>query len=566
MSEKAIRDRMDAERKSIHEKTLNAPWREHAYDHQIFGAERLAVAKRAILGDQTGLGKTATSIIYMDMVEAKKIIVVAPKDVLKNFEREIKRWAPHRTTQVVQGMSKIVRDQFFRMMATVDEFVLLVNYEAWRKDENYVDAFINMQVDTVICDEAHIMREVDTKSFLGVKKLVYAANKCSACGSFPEVVVANPLSGKRTMRCSVCFKEPENFNDFCSVQNVLTITATSFVNKPQDMFSQLHLLDNVNFGSLTKYLGDYCRQTADGKWTFNYGGEKRLIAQMGTRIVKRNTESAGVTMPEQVMIRHHLEFEGNIYQEQRQAMEQIRNMSLDLMSGDTELNIAAVIAMYTRLRQAVTWPAGIKVRDPETKAVLYQCTVEESIIMDKAEELGVQAIAEGDRVVMFSQFKEVLKEMEDRLTRQGISCIRMDGDTPSNVRDMIAVDFDSKSAEANPEMLKPFDVDNNRGGYTWQVVLCHFKVGGVGLNLDLARQMVMIDLPWNPATRNQAMARIRRLNSKHNTVVHTINVENTITGWLENIIDHKEQMIGGVEEDINVAESLMAALRDGSIM
>jgi SNF2 family DNA or RNA helicase len=565
MSEKAIRDKMAAEFAEMDNRTLGAPWREMAYDHQIDGAKRLAVAKRAILGDKTGLGKTATSLIWADMVDAKKLIVVAPRDVLKNFEREVKTWTPYRKTIIVQGIPKAVRDQLFRMMQSTDEFVMLINYQAWTRDEELLQALIDLKVDTVICDEAHNMRELDTKAYQGVRKIVYAENCCNVCGGKPETHYDN-LTAKRTQRCSLCFNVAKNFGDFCSVKNVLTMSGTSFVNKPQDLFAQLHLIDRENFSKLNHYLDDYCTQNDDGRWYFGWGGEKRLIARMGPRMVARTPESAGVKMPEQVNIPHEIEFEANLYKLQRDAMAQIRERSLELMTGEAELNITAAIAMYTRLRQAVTWPAGIKIKDPETGVVLYQCSVEESIIMDKAESIGLQAIEEGDRVIMFSQFKEVLKEMEQRLKRQGITCVRLDGDASSDLRDRISLDFDSKGAISNPDLLKKWDPVDNPNGYKYQVVLAHYRVGGVGLNLDLARQTVLIDRPWNPATEKQAMARNNRLNTKHTSIVHTIHVPGTVTDWLDDIIKYKEEMQEGVENDINVAESLMSALRDGKIM
>lgn len=75
--------------------TAGFRWREFALQHQIEGAKHLATAKRAILGDKMGLGKTLTSLIACDMLQAQKILVVVPDDVVSNFVREIQHWAPH---------------------------------------------------------------------------------------------------------------------------------------------------------------------------------------------------------------------------------------------------------------------------------------------------------------------------------------------------------------------------------------------------------------------------------------------------------------------------------------
>jgi hypothetical protein len=50
--------------------TMGAPWREWAKDHQIGGAKKITYEGRMILGDTMGLGKTLTSLIAIDMIEA----------------------------------------------------------------------------------------------------------------------------------------------------------------------------------------------------------------------------------------------------------------------------------------------------------------------------------------------------------------------------------------------------------------------------------------------------------------------------------------------------------------
>lgn len=50
--------------------TMGAPWREWAKDHQISGAKKITYEGRLILGDTMGLGKTLTSLIAIDMIEA----------------------------------------------------------------------------------------------------------------------------------------------------------------------------------------------------------------------------------------------------------------------------------------------------------------------------------------------------------------------------------------------------------------------------------------------------------------------------------------------------------------
>ena len=173
-------DKLSAE---LDELTAGLPWREWAFPHQISGAKQLAVQKRAILADTMGLGKSLTSIIYMDMVKAKKVLMVVPNDTTQNMVREIKHWAPHRNVVDASGMPKATRDFLLTTLPGMDDFVLIVNYEINRRDKDFVDHVMKLQIDTVIADESHNVKNNKTAAFKMVKDILTRPNCCSSCGS-----------------------------------------------------------------------------------------------------------------------------------------------------------------------------------------------------------------------------------------------------------------------------------------------------------------------------------------------------------------------------------------------
>lgn len=169
--------------------TAGAPWREFAFDHQIQGAKKLAAAthheknRGAILADKRGLGKSLTSMIYMDMVKAKKVLCVVPNDTVGNYMRELEHWAPHRKAVKLAGLPKTQREFLLTTLAMMDEYVVVVNYEAWRRDKGMLDLLDALQIDTLIIDESHNIKDQKTIAFKGLKQLTTSANKCSECGS-----------------------------------------------------------------------------------------------------------------------------------------------------------------------------------------------------------------------------------------------------------------------------------------------------------------------------------------------------------------------------------------------
>lgn len=592
-SEQAIAERLEREAKLFDSRTIGYRWREFAFSYQLSGARRLASARRGILGDKRGLGKSLTSLIWADMIGAKRVLVFAPVDVLHNFKREIEHWTPHRHVAVVGGMNKVQRDMFLKLLSSQDQYLILVNYEAWRKDPEFVNLLVDLKADTVIIDEAHNIKNPTTSAFQGIRDIVYGVNECNMCYGKPERVKDHG-TGRYITQCTVCFHQPVNFEDFCSVKNVLPMTGTAFLNRPDDAWSLLHLVNRVLFPDKNAFLRDYC--TTDpytGRWIFKSGGEEELIKKLGFKFVKRDKNSHEVksevkTMP-QTVVKHEIEFDRSLYPAQWEVMQQIKYYDSIIMDLENEvkLDIIGLLPQLTRRRQAITWPAGIKIfeKDPETGQktgrILYEAPATESIKMDKAMEIAEMVInEEEDRLVIFSQFKEALKEFERRFNRLNISCIRYDGDTSNDRAQQAQLDFDGKTApnhpwntECNADCVNHPSNPRYTGfsgkcpGYRWQVILAHYKKGGVGLNLNAARQAIFLDREWNPGKEDQAMGRIDRIDNLRDSVIHTIHVAETIDNFMDSLIEQKSKMNEGFDSTYeNVTEQLRNALKDGELM
>ncbi len=578
-SERAIEDRIKRESEEFDKITQMYQWREFAFDHQISGAKRLGSARRGILGDKRGLGKSLTSLIWADMIGAKKLLVFAPKDVLDNFKREIEHWTPHRHVAILGGMPKIQRGMFLKLLASQEQFLILCNYEAWRKDAELLEQIKNLKADTVIIDEAHNIKEKRTSSYRGIRDIVYADNACNICDGNPERY-KNPLTGTFQLRCSKCLHEPDKFGDFCSVKNILPMTGTAILNKPQDLWTLLNLVDRVLFPTEQAFLQDYCRTDPwTGRWTFKPGGEEALLQKLGPRFIKRDKktlEAQGMSFKKQVHVPHTIEFDKGLYPDQYRIMKQIMEFGAIKMAEDVKLDVFGILPELMRRRQAITWPRGIKIWEYDdagnkTGRILYEAPATESIKMDKAMEIAKEVINEDeDRLVVFSQFKEALKEFERRFQNLGIPVVRYDGDISDSRAQQAQLDFDGKTAANHPPNTSCNSECKYWGqpcnGYKWQVILCHYKKGGVGLNLNAAAQMIILDREWNPGKEDQAQGRIDRLDNMQDSIVHTIHVTGTIDMFMDSLIDEKKNIIDGFEAKHEMMDQLLTALKDGDLM
>lgn len=568
IAELEARRRLRLEQRAVDKKTKDAPWRTRALKHQIEGAQRLCSVQSGILGDKPGLGKTLQAIMTIDMLrakgQAKKILIFVPKGVLQDFAREFAKWSPD---QFVHILDHAGRGNKFMLLNEViphlDECVILTNYEVWRKDKQIIDAMIKCQFDTLILDEAHALKTKESSTFKGIRKIRYADNKCSKCGHFGTIrrayimICGNPD----------CFYEPTKTNAFCSVKNCVPMTGTAILNEPKDLWPLLNLIDRVGFPEERNFLYDYCTQKYDdnsGKtfWTFGSGGSERLLAKLGLKYTARTRESAGVVMPPQEIKHHYLELDPDDYPRQHKFVKVLTEKA-QLVFGDSKVTTTETIQWYTRMRQAASWPDAIKVKqclhEPECwdevknksnckdKTVVFPPAdappVGESVLMDGAEEICYEAVKSENRIVVFSHFNSVIEELRRRLEDVGHMRVAVyNGDTPEKARQAIVDDFNENHTK--------------KGEHKYDVLICQYKSGSVGLNLSGAQEVLFVEREWNPGKEEQAGDRVRRLDSKYDSVVHVLHAPGTATDLIDIIIDLKKQVIDGFETDVNLAEEM----------
>ncbi len=551
-------------KEKIRQETADAPWRtgvngKKALPHQLEGAERLTFAGRAILGDKMGLGKTLQAIMTIDMLrvqgKAKKVLIICPKPILDGFENEFRRWSPGKIVFVLNQTLKGLKSEILDLVAMMDDCIIITNYEVWRKDRIILDRLKRCQFDTVILDEAHNLQNPESLTAKTVKELVHAENQCMHCGSLTFGTA-----------CPVCGQKPTELCGNRSVKNIFPMTGTPILNKPQDLFTMLNLLDDIGFPSKTRFLQDFCERKCAGchrsyscecedkpKWVyvFTSGGEAALLRRLGMRFTSRTRESAGVQMPPQEVKHWKFDFDPEKYPKQYEFCEALRKDALIKFTGDRELTQYETLAWYTRMRQSATWPDGIHIKtykmdvygefvlDDQGKRIVlneYRPQVGESIIMDEGERIIREAVESGNRIVVFSHFKEALKEMERRLKLNDISVVRYDGDLSDQARKEAQHDFDLTITR--PENAK------------FSVMLAQYKTAKVGLNLHGANEILCLDREWNPGSEAQALDRIRRIGSEFESTVHLLSVPGSPTDLIDSILAQKAAMLEGFENEV----------------
>lgn len=522
--------------------------------HQMEASKFIVTGKRVILGDEMGLGKTLSALSSLDLADSKRALIITPADVTSNFLAEAQMWVPNRPVLDFKGKTKHERELLFGMMDLLPSFIAVVNYEMWRKDYELPVLLADLGFDTVIADEAHVMKDITSINFKGVKSIIEAQNICPDCGTQTMKSTMRPSgvieAANKARRCTDCGRHAgaqinhhidltvvERRALATSVKNVILMTGTPILNEATDMFALLNLVDPVTYDQEATYRRMF---TTLDEWTgrnvFQTGGMEQMVSRLNGIYMGRSRGDAGIILPEQTPIDHVLTLDEESYPNQSRIIRQLEESAEIVLSNGDSMSTAAAIALITRQRQANVCPSGIQIKDSFGEVVFsVGDEVTESIKLDKALEIIGEQVDAGHRIVLFSQFTTALNELEERLKHfrtdggKPVRAVTMTGATKTVVRDQVKTNFDRKHGEVAK----------------WDVVLANYKSGGVGLNFTAATQVIILDREWNPGKEDQALARVLRIGQTEETTVHTIEIEGSIDIWLNGLIAAKKEIVDG---------------------
>ena len=123
------------------------------------------------------------------------------------------------------------------------------------------------------------------------------------------------------------------------------------------------------------------------------------------------------------------------------------------------------------------------------------------------------------KVVFFAKHVDVMDEAEESFARRGISYVSIRGD---------------QSAKARAAAIESFTEDPETS-----IVVCSLTAAGVGLNLQVASNMVLAELSWTDAEQTQAIDRIHRIGQSEPVTAWRIIAAQTIDSKIAELIDSK---------------------------
>jgi hypothetical protein len=251
---------------------------------------------------------------------------------------------------------------------------------------------------------------------------------------------------------------------------------------------------------------------------------RRLSARVRPFVLRRTKSQVAKDLPDRIEEDLFCELEG---EQKTLYRAELKRAQLLLMGVNTPKELAKnrfhVLTSLLRLRQICCDPRLIK---PESKSVGAKVEA----LVDQLEPL----MEEGQKVLVFSQFVEMLGLIRTTLAERGWPIFYLAGDTEN--RGELVRDFQSAESAA--------------------IFLISLKAGGFGLNLTAASYVVLFDPWWNPAVENQAIDRTHRIGQVNKVIAYRLLVKDSVEGKIRALQKTKRALADDVLGEEQFAQNL----------
>ncbi|MEU3756763.1 DEAD/DEAH box helicase [Streptomyces olivoreticuli] len=434
------------------------------------------------LADDMGLGKTITLIALHLRRHERSVhgptLVVCPTSLLGNWEREVQRFAPGVAVRRFHGPGRTLDG------LAPDAFVL-TTYGTLRRDAQRL-AGTAVPWGLLVADEAQHVKNPysDTARAL---RTVPAAGRIALTGTPVE-------------------------NSLCELWALLDWTAPGLL------------------GTLSAFRDRYARAVEADR---DQEAANRLARLVRPFLLRRRKSDPGIApeLPPKTETDRYV----SLTKEQASLYEGLVRESLAAIGeADGMGRRGLVMKLLTGLKQVCNHPAQYL---KEENARLAG----RSGKLELLEELLDAIVAEDGSVLVFTQYVEMGRLLEQHLAARGTAAQFLHGGTPVKQRE---------------EMVERFQ----RGER--QVFLLSLKAAGTGLNLTRAGHVIHFDRWWNPAVEDQATDRAYRIGQTQPVQVHRLISEGTVEDRIAEMLKQKKGLADAV---LSHGEAALTELSDAEL-
>ena len=419
-----------------------------------------------VLADDMGLGKTLQTLAHIQVEKdagrlTNPALIIAPVSLMGNWQREAARFCPGLRCLVLHGAGRhAVAD------AVAEHDVVIAPYSLLQRDRA---RWLAHQWHLVVLDEAQNIKNASTHAAQVVSEM--------------------------------------------QARHRLCLSGTPMENHLGEIWSLFHFL-------MPGFLGSQQRFKEVFRTPIEKQGDSTRMAQLRARItpfmLRRTKALVAAELPPKVESVMPVELGGaqaDLYETIRLGME--KTVRDALQSKGLAKSQITILDALLKLRQVCCHPQLLPLdaaRKVKTSAKLEQLMT-----------LLPEMLAEGRRILLFSQFTSMLTLIEAELKKRGLPWVKLTGQ--SQRRDAIIEQFTSGRVP---------------------LFLISLNAGGVGLNLPQADTVIHFDPWWNPAVEDQATDRAHRLGQTQSVWVIKLVAQGTI----------EEKILALQERKAELADSL----------
>ncbi|MCS1408590.1 MAG: RNA polymerase-associated protein RapA [Verrucomicrobia subdivision 3 bacterium] len=457
--------------------SVNAELRPYQQDGFDFLCHLTHLKLGGILADDMGLGKTLQTLCWityqLEQPKRKKSspsLVICPASVLHNWRREAEKFVPHLKVLVLE--SGLARHQLRKQIPQHD--IIITNYALLRRD---LEALQKFDFSAIILDEAQFIKNPTAQVTKSVKQL-------------------------------------------CANQR-LALTGTPLENRLLDLWSIVDFIQPGYLGHQAKFTETYepKGENADAQQKI---ARKRLSSKLRPLLLRRLKTQVAKDLPERIDERRDCD----LTDEQRKLyLTELRRSRDQVFKAMKQKGLVKskmhVLAALTRLRQICCHPelVGSEASSSKTETLT---------------ELLEPLLAEGQKVLLFSQFVQMLQILDKECKARDLPTYLLTGQTKNRMEVVNAFQQDPKAS----------------------VFLLSLRAAGTGLNLTTASYVVLYDPWWNPAVEAQAIDRSHRIGQTQTVNAYRLISSGTVEEKIWELQQRKAQTISDVLGEEGFARNL----------
>lgn len=492
------------------------------YPYQVAGSMFLTAAKKAILSDPVGAGKSATSISAAKYLNSLPMLVVAPKSTLIGWQREVERWWPGIPCYVIDGDKKKRQTKILEVLDAPG--IVIINWESLR-----LHSRLSPYGSTRLSEEERTPKELNHVEW----KIVVADEGHRA---------ANPTS-KQTRALWFIGHSP-------SVEYRWILTGTPMTDQIDTLFSPLHFIEPNEWPSKVAFIDRYA-QTRVVPWGsgieiigLNRDNEEEFQEIFQPRFRRMPKEIILPQLPPIQRTRRYLEMSAvqrRCYEEMAEEMVTETESGELLIAANPAVKMMRLVQFSSATVDMVNMHHSEENEDHDPEDNLVARLVDPSNKLDALEDDLSDLIAAGESIIVFAVSRQLIEMAEKRLQKAKIPFSVIKGNQNSSFRQQQIDDFQNKKVP---------------------VILVVISAGGTGVNLTRGRIAIFLQRSWDFVSNHQAEGRLHRIGSEKYAAIEIIDYisQNTVDEAVVQVAEGKEFALEQIVRDRDAVRRLLQGM------